>query len=470
MLTRRALIQGSALAAALAPQRAPAQDVPAPPPAQRTPEGYVPVYMPNGWTLKPVVVAGAKVFHLVAEPLGLHEFAPGLSAHCWGYNGSTPGPLIEVVQGDRVRIYVTNRLPEPTTVHWHGVPLPNGMDGVAGLNQPSIPPGKTFLYEFTFNDPATYMYHSHFDEMVQAGLGMMGMIVVHPRRPSRRVDRDFVIQLAEWSIPAGAARPNPFEMTDFNLFTMNSKAFPGTEPLVAALGERVRIRFGNLSIMSHHPIHLHGYRFWVTGTDGGPIPRSAWWPETTVLVPVGTTRDIEFVADNPGDWAMHCHMLHHFMNQMGHGFPNVVGARLADLDERIRKLVPGYMTMGEDGLGGMGEMLERQMPVPTNSIPMGGAQGPFGFIDMGGMMTVLKVRRRLDERRPREVGWYDHPPGTVARPASTEELGRDRIDPEKPPRSPGVGPPSTPPPLPERRPPEEPTPPSKSPHEGHEGH
>lgn len=437
MITRRNLLKTStALAGAALVSAQRARGAPAAPRRQDAPPSasggtYVPVVTPNGWTLPYERVRGAKVFHLVAETIDEHEFAPGLVAQVWGYNGETPGPTLELVEGDHVRIYVTNRLPEPTTVHWHGVAVPNGMDGPAGLNQPSIPAGETFVYEFTFHRPGTFMYHSHFDEMVQISLGMMGMIVVHPKRPARRVDRDFAIVLSEWAIPAGTARPNPFEMVEFNVFTMNSHVFPGTEPLLVEKNERVRIRLGNLSAVDHHPIHLHGHSFVITGTDGGAIPESAWWPETTVLVPVGTTRDIELVADNPGDWALHCHMTHHFMNQMGHGFPNVVGMRAEGLDERVRQYIPGYMTMGNDGMGGMGEMQERHMPVPPNSIPMRSTRGPFGFIDMGGMLSLVKVRDSL-KGLPEDGGWYDHPPGTVAHKASANELAADRVDDRRP--------------------------------------
>lgn len=440
MLTRRGLLSSSVAAGAvLAARRSGAvEDRPGAP--ARAPEGYLPVVTPNGWTLPYTVRDDVKVFHLVAERIPHHEFAPGLSAEVWGYNGGSIGPTLEAVEGDRVRIFVTNRLPEPTTVHWHGMEIPSGMDGPAGLNQPAIPVGETFVYELTLKRAGTFMYHSHFDEMVQINLGMMGFFIVHPRRPRRRVDRDFALMLMEWAVPMGASRPNPFEMTEFNVFTMNSKAFPGTDPLVVGLHERVRIRFGNLSAVDHHPIHFHGLRFFVTGTDGGEIAESARWPETTVLVPVGTTRDIELVADNPGDWAVHCHMTHHFMNQMGHGFTNTTGARVSDLDARIRRLIPGYMTMGEDGLGGMGEMLERHMPVPGNSIPMKGTPGPFGFIDMGGMTTILKVRAGLEATSPQDVGWYEHPPGTVSRTADAATLRTHGVDVHAPPRRPGARP------------------------------
>jgi manganese oxidase len=394
---------------------------------------YTPVITPNGWTLPYKLVDGVKVFHLVAEEVD-HGFAPGLKAKCWGYNGSTPGPTIEVVEGDRVRIYVTNRLPEPTSVHWHGILLPNGMDGVAGLNQKPIGPGETFKCEFTLRQHGTHMYHPHFDEMTQMGLGMMGLFVIHPRNPKTRPDRDFAIMLSEWKIEPGTSRPNPNEMTDFNLFTMNSKAFPGTAPLVAKLGQRVKVRLANLSAMDHHPIHLHGYQFEVTETDGGQVPESAQRPETTVLVEVGSTRSFEFVADEPGDWAMHCHMTHHVMNQMGHDIPNMVGVQPHGLDEKVRNLLPAYMTMGHTG---MGEMAEMGMAVPKNSIPMLGGKGPFGLIDMGGMFTILKVRKELKSYD--DPGWYEHPAGTVAAPTTAEELRRDGINVQAPTTRPAVG-------------------------------
>ncbi|MDQ3370488.1 MAG: multicopper oxidase domain-containing protein [Myxococcota bacterium] len=185
----------------------------------------------------------------------------------WGYNGGTPGPLIECVEGDKVRIYVTNKLPEATSVHWHGMLVPAGMDGVAGLTQKAIPVGETFKYELTMVEAGTFMYHPHFDEMVQIALGMVGMIVVHPKRPAARKVRDYSLMAHEWLIPIGAKRPDPLAMSDFNVLTFNHKAFPGTEPLVAEPGDLVRIRIGNLGPMDHHPIHLHGYHFKVTATD-----------------------------------------------------------------------------------------------------------------------------------------------------------------------------------------------------------
>jgi hypothetical protein len=217
-------------------------------------------------------------------------------------------------------------------------------------------------------------------------------------------------------------------MTDFNVLTINARAFPGTAPLVAKLGDRVRIRIGNLSPMDHHPIHLHGYTFKVTETDGGPIPESAQWPETTVLVATGSTRTIEFVADNPGDWTMHCHMTHHMMNQMGHGIPNMVGVDARGLDEKIRPLLPAYMTMGQDGMGDMGSHVEMgHMKVPPNSVPMVGRMGPYDYITMGGMFTTLKVRERLPDGYDKDPGWYEPPAGTLASKAPADVLERHGV-------------------------------------------
>jgi manganese oxidase len=403
-MNRRTMIKTTALAgAALAAHKALAA---ATPPR---------VSMPNGKPADWKMVDGTKVFHLVAEPVK-HEFAPGLAVEAWGYNGGTPGPLIEATEGDRVRIYVTNKLPEPTTVHWHGMFVPNGMDGVGGLTQKEIEPGKTFRYEFPLVKAGTFMYHPHLDEMTQIALGMVGMVVVHPRNEERPA-RDYALIAHEWKVPIGAARPDPLAMNDFNVLTFNSKCFPATQPLVAQDGERVRIRFANIGPMDHHPIHLHGHAFEVVATDGGPVPKSARRPETTVLVPVGAIRVIEFTA-TLGDWPMHCHMTHHVMNQMGHDAANLIGADTTGLDAKLGRVVPGYMTMGQTGMADMA------MAQPKNAISMVGGDGPFGHIDMGGMFTIVKVRRHLSG----DPGWYEHPDGTVAREATSAELARDGVD------------------------------------------
>lgn len=383
---------------------------------------YTPVITPNGDTLPFRIVDNVKVFHLIASAVD-HEFAPGLKGSCWGYNGRTIGPTIEAVEGDRVRIYVTNRLPEPTTIHWHGIILPSGMDGVSGVSQAPIPPGETFRYEFDLIQHGTFMYHPHFDEMIQQALGMMGMFVIHERSARRRPDKDFVLLSSEWRMKLGTTRPDPNEMTDYNLFTFNSKVFPGTAPLVIQLNDEVRIRVGNLSAMSHHPIHVHGLQWRVVANGGDRIPAAAQVSEVTTLVPVGTTRTMEFTATNPGDWAMHCHMTHHTMTQMGHSGVNLVGVDATKIDAATATVLPQYMTMGQTGMGDMGAM---GMNVPKNSIPMMGAPGPKGHIEMGSMFTVLKVRERAAGQA--DPGWYADPAGTVARAATPEELRRDGVN------------------------------------------
>jgi len=368
---------------------------------------YTPVITPNGSTLPWKMVDGVKEFRLVVEEIDW-EIAPGMTIKAWGYNGRTPGPTIETVEGDRVRIYVTNKLPESTAVHWHGVLLPSGMDGVQGLTQRGIPPGDTFVYEFTLRQHGTQMYHSHGDEMTQIGLGSMGFFIIHPKKRDKKIDRDFAIFLSEWFIEPGSSTPDTNVMTDFNIFTFNSRAYPGTEPLVARTGDRVRVRLANVA-QEAHPIHLHGYNFLVVATDGGDIPDSAQYPETTVFVAPGQTRDFEFVADVPGDWAMHCHRRHHPMNAMGHDIPVMLNVDQTGVEEKIRELLPGYMAMGKDG---MHEMTEMHMPGPINTLPMMGGEGPFGAVGMGGMFTILKVRDNITTYE--DPAWYKNPPGTVA--------------------------------------------------------
>jgi len=370
---------------------------------------YNPVVTLNGWSLPWRMNNGVKEFHLIAEPV-VREIAPGMKANLWGYNGQSPGPTIEVVEGDRVRIFVTNRLPEQTSIHWHGQRLPNGMDGVTGLTQPAIQPGKTFVYEFVARRAGTFMYHPHADEMVQMAMGMMGFWVTHPKNPAQhRVDRDFVFLLNAYDIEPGSYTPRVNEMLDFNLWTFNSRAFPGIDTMNVRQNDRVRIRVGNLT-MTNHPIHLHGHEFEVTGTDGGWTRPESRWPEVTTDVAVGQMRAIEFVADEPGDWAFHCHKSHHTMNAMGHDVPTLIGVDHRGVAEKITKLIPDYMVMGEKG-GSMGDM---EMPLPDNTLPMMTGQGPFGGVEMGGMFTVLKVRKDQKAGDYKDPGWYEHPAGTVA--------------------------------------------------------
>jgi hypothetical protein len=371
---------------------------------------YNPIVTLNGWTLPWRMNNGVKELHLVAEPC-VREIAPGMKANLWGYNGQSPGPTIEVVEGDRVRLFVTNKLPEHTTIHWHGQRLPNGMDGVGGVTQPQIQPGKTFVYEFVARRAGTFMYHPHADETAQMAMGLMGLWVTHPKDPrTMPVDRDFAFLLNAYDIDPGSATPRINTMLDFNLWTWNSRAFPGISPLVVLKGDRVRVRIGNLT-MTNHPMHLHGHEFVVTGTDGGWILPGSRWPEVTVDIGVGQMRAIEFLADEPGDWAFHCHKSHHTMNAMGHSVPTMIGVEQRDIAKKIGGLVPEYMVMGDKGMADMGSM---EMALPENTLPMMSGQGPFGSIEMGGMFTLVKVREGLARDDYKDPGWYRHPAGTQA--------------------------------------------------------
>ena len=383
-----------------------------PPLVPNTGRSYNPVVTLNGWTLPWRMNNGVKEFHLVAEPV-VREMAPGFKAHLWGYNGQSPGPTIEVVEGDRVRIFVTNKLPEHTSIHWHGQRLPNGMDGVAGLNQPAIQPGKTFVYEFVARRPGTFMYHPHADEMTQMAMGMMGFWVTHPKAKHPLIDevnRDFCFLLNAYDIDPGSYTPKIMTMLDFNLWSWNSRIFPGIDSLNVRLNDKVRIRIGNLT-MTNHPIHLHGHEFLVTGTDGGPTPKSTRWYEVTTDVAVGQMRQIEFLADEEGDWAFHCHKSHHTMNAMGHNVPTLIGVDHRGIAKKINSLIPDYMVMGERG---MADMTEMEMPIPDNTAPMMTGEGPFGSVEMGGMFSVLKVRRDQKPGDYSNPGWFKHPEGTVA--------------------------------------------------------
>jgi FtsP/CotA-like multicopper oxidase with cupredoxin domain len=422
MISRRSLFSAGAAVAAASVSRVALAALPEPviqtsaataPPLQpATGRPYRPVVTLNGWSLPWRMNNGVKEFHLVAEPV-VREMTPGFNANLWGYNGQSPGPTLEVVEGDRVRIFVTNRLPEHHAVHWHGQRLPNGMDGVSGLTQPPIPPGKTFVYEFEARRPGTFMYHPHADEMVQMAMGMYGMWITHPKAKHpliADVDRDFCFLLNAFDIEPGSATPKVMTMLDFNLWAWNSRIFPGIDTLNVRLNDRVRIRVGNLT-MTNHPIHLHGHEFEVTGTDGGPVPKSARWPEVTTDIAVGQMRQVEFIASEEGDWAFHCHKSHHTMNAMGHDVPTMIGVDHTDVARKITKLIPGYMAMGERGMADMAEM---EMPLPDNTAPMMTGQGPFGGVEMGGMFSILKVRRDQKPGDYRDPGWFAHPKGTVA--------------------------------------------------------
>ena len=257
------------------------------------------------------------------------------------------------------------------------------------------------------------MYHPHADEMVQMAMGMMGFWITHPkgRHPLiDEVDRDFCFLLNAYDIDPGSYTPKIMTMLDFNLWSWNSRIFPGIDPLVVRKNDKVRLRVGNLT-MTNHPIHIHGHEFEVTGTDGGPTPKGSRWPEVTVDVAVGQMRQLDFLADEEGDWAFHCHKSHHTMNAMGHNVPTMIGVDHREVVSQITRLVPDYMVMGERG---MKDMTEMDMPLPDNTAAMMTGQGPYGSVGMGGMFSVLKVRADQKPGDYKDPGWYKQPAGTMA--------------------------------------------------------
>lgn len=288
-----------------------------PPTSQVPPREVVTPDVPN---LGYEVENGVKVFHLIAEPVK-RRILPFKTLDVWGYNGSCPGPTIQANQGDRVRIVFENRLPEATSIHWHGLEVPIEMDGTPHISQKPVPPGGRFVYEFAVHQEGTYFYHSH--GAMQEMMGMIGLFILHPQRPHKpRVEHDFGIVLQEWAVLPNRTVPNTANM-EFNFLTFNGVSAPSTTPMLARLGSRVRIRIVNLG-MDHHPVHLHGHQFYVTGTEGGRTPESTWYPGNTVLVGVAQARDIEFEAKYQGDWMVHCHMPHHMMNSMS----DLIGDRM----------------------------------------------------------------------------------------------------------------------------------------------
>ena len=293
----------------------------------------------------------------------------------WGYNGSAPGPTIQVNQGDRMRVIFKNELPEPTSVHWHGFEDAIGYDGMPGISQEPVKPGESFTYEFHIHQEGTYFYHSHM--AMQEMAGMLGAIIMHPSEPYRpQCDKDFALCFQEYFVLPNSTVPNTMSM-EFNWLVINGKAGPAITPLIVRQGDRVRIRMINLG-MDHHPIHVHGHTFQVTGTEGGRIPQTAWWPGNTVLLGVAQARNVELVANNPGDWMLHCHLPHHMMNQMAtQAGPMTRSAKAAPQtrEQESAKALGSDAGMADDGPladtqlnpGMMGMMTELQNDTPSMS-------------------------------------------------------------------------------------------------------
>jgi manganese oxidase len=337
--------------------------------------------LPNN--LPHTMVKGAKEFHLHAQPVK-RELLPGNLMNHWGYNGTMPGPTIQVNEGDRVRIVLHNELPEPTTLHLHGLEMPIAMDGVGFLAQEPIPPGATFVYEFTLHQNGTYFYHAH--GAMQEAIGMVGLFIIHPRSPwTPVVDQDFALITQEFDFGPASDTPDTTSMT-FHWLTFNGRCGPYITPLVVRLGNRVRIRILNFSSLDHHPIHLHGHTFWVTGTEGGRIPESAWIPGNNVLVGVAQVREVEFVANNPGDWPLHCHMFHHMMNHMVSG----VGPGSRDLGRGNRE-DPRYKVPGFPQETGMMAMMSPAEMAKVEKNPLTRGMRPMWHMEVMGLFTVVRV-------------------------------------------------------------------------------
>lgn len=278
-----------------------------PPPAP-----FVPMTTPDLPDLPFTMDGSVKVFNLRAEPVR-RKIAPFKTIDAWGYNGTCPGPTIQVHQGDRVRVIFENHLPESTSLHWHGLEVPIAQDGVPWISQKPVAPGEKYLYEFTVHQEGTFFYHAH--GAMQEMLGLLGFFVAHPEKNYQpHAHHDFGLILQEWAILPDNSVPNSAAM-EFNWLTFNGLAAPAITPMLARLGSRVRLRIINLG-MDHHPIHLHGNQFVVTGTEGGRAPESTWCPMNTVLVGVAQARVVEFDAKYPGSWMVHCHLPHHMMNSM----------------------------------------------------------------------------------------------------------------------------------------------------------
>lgn len=256
-----------------------------------------------------------KVFSLTAQPVRW-PILKEVYVTAWTYNGTVPGPMIRVTDGDKVRITLKNELPEATSIHWHGLSVPNNMDGVPPFTQKAIEPGETFTYEFTASPAGTYMYHSHVETDKQIPIGLYAPFIIEPQTPEAvKPAVDEMLMLSEWTIgPDGETYPTmPMAGAEPNYFTINGKSFPDTKQITVKVGDVVRLRLATIGQFTH-PMHLHGASFKIVATDGNPVPAAAQLTKDTIAVHPGERYDIEFTATNPGTWILHCHVLHHVTN------------------------------------------------------------------------------------------------------------------------------------------------------------
>lgn len=269
----------------------------------------------GGQPLAYILDGNVKVFELTARPVRW-PILNGVMVTAWTYNGTVPGPMIRVTEGDQVRVVVRNELPDATSIHWHGLPVPNNMDGVPPFTQAAIEPGATFTYEFTAAPAGTYMYHSHVETDRQIPIGLYAPFIVDPKEPEAvRPAVDETLMLGEWTVGSdGETYPTmPMAGAEPNYFTINGKAFPETQSITVKVGDVIRLRLAGIGQFTH-PMHLHGASFKIVATDGNPVPKAAQLTKDTIAVNPGERYDIEFTFDKPGTWVLHCHVLHHVTN------------------------------------------------------------------------------------------------------------------------------------------------------------
>ena len=268
----------------------------------------------GGQPLEPTLVDGVKEFALTTSIIRWN-ILPDVQVAAYAYNNQVPGPALRVTAGDRIRVKVTNNLAESTSVHWHGLIVPNAQDGAAEVTQPPIAPGATYTYEFTVPDsPGTFFYHTHSAGDRQQALGLYGAFIIEAPNATPAYDQEYTVQLGEWRVNDGKTLP-AMELEGMlpNYFTINGKAFPATETIQAKVGDRILVRFVGTGQFVH-PMHIHGGPFTIVATDGYPVPESAQLTKDTVLIGPGERYDVVWEAREPGTWLIHCHIAHHITN------------------------------------------------------------------------------------------------------------------------------------------------------------
>jgi FtsP/CotA-like multicopper oxidase with cupredoxin domain len=266
--------------------------------------------------LTPRMEGGVKVYDLETSVIRW-QILPAVWVDAYAFNGQVPGPTLRFTQGDRVRINVGNHLPESTTVHWHGLILPNVMDGPAQVTQAPIENGSAYRYEFTAEQSGTYFYHSHDHVDRQQGLGLYGAMLIEPAKPdpSLSADHEYTIQLQEWLMREGLTYPAmPMDGGMPNYFTINGRAYPSTDTIHMKVGETVKVRFIGSSSGFIHPMHIHGGPFQVVARDGETLPIDQRYMADTVNVGPGQRYDVIWKARKSGKWLIHCHIAHHTTN------------------------------------------------------------------------------------------------------------------------------------------------------------